>query len=63
MRDPNRIYEIITLIQKGWAKNPDFRFGQIVENLKLYIGVDDLFNIEDDKIKEKIVDYFDLDID
>ena len=60
MRDPNRIYEITTLIQNGWAKVPDWRFGQIIENLKRYIGVDDLFYIEDDELKEKIVDFFDL---
>lgn len=60
MRDPNRIYEIITLIQNGWAKVPDWRFGQVVENLKRYIGVDDLFYIEDDELTKKIIDYFDL---
>jgi uncharacterized protein YihD (DUF1040 family) len=60
MRDPNRIYEIISLIQAGWQKVPDMRFGQIIENLKRYIGVDDLFYIEDDRLKEMIIDYFDL---
>ena len=63
MRDPNRIYEIMALIQKGWAKVPDWRFGQLVENLKRYIGVEDLFYIEDDSLKEKIIDFFDLDED
>lgn len=60
MRDPNRIYEITTLIQNGWQKVNDWRFGQIIENLKQYIGVDDLFYIEDDELKEKIIDFFDL---
>ena len=60
MRDPNRIYEIVALIQAGWQKVPDWRFGQVIENLKRYIGVDDLFYIEDDELKEKIVDFFDL---
>lgn len=60
MRDPNRIYEIISLIQAGWQKVPDMRFGQIFENLKRYIGIDDLFYIEDDRLKEMIIDYFDL---
>ena len=58
MRDPDRIYEIMTLLQAGWQKVPDWRFGQLVENLKRYIGVDDLFYVEDDKLKEKIIDYF-----
>lgn len=61
MRDPNRIYEIISLIQVGWQKVPDWRLGQLVENLKRYIGVDDLFYIEDDELKERIIDFFDLD--
>ena len=60
MRNPDRIYEIMTLLQAGWQKVPDWRFGQLVENLKRYIGVDDLFYVEDDKLKEKIIDYFDF---
>ena len=61
MRDPNRIYEITVLVQKGWAKVPDWRFGQLIENLKRHIGTDDLFYIEDDELKEKIIEFFDLD--
>lgn len=60
MRNPNRIYEIMTLLQAGWQKVPDWRFGQLIENLTRYIGVDDLFYVEDDKLKEKIIDYFDF---
>lgn len=60
MRNPDRIYEVMTLLQAGWQKVPDWRFGQLVENLKRYIGVDDLFYVEDDKLKEKIIDYFDF---
>lgn len=60
MRNPNRIPEIMKLLQWGWQKVPDWRFGQLIENLKRYVGVDDLFYIEDDKMIEKIVDFFDL---
>lgn len=60
MRDPNRIYEIMVLLQKGWTKVPDWRFGQLVENLKRYVGVSDLFYIKDDELKEKIAEFFDL---
>jgi uncharacterized protein YihD (DUF1040 family) len=60
MRDPNRIDTILTLLQQGWAKVPDWRFGQLIENIKRYIGVDDLFYVEDDKLIEKIIDFFDL---
>lgn len=61
MRNPDRIPEIITLLQLGWQKVPDWRLGQLIENLKRYIGTDDLFYIEDDKMIENIRDYFDLD--
>jgi uncharacterized protein YihD (DUF1040 family) len=60
MRDPNRINTILTLLQQGWAKVPDWRFGQLIENIKRYIVVDDLFYVEDDKLIEKIIDFFDL---
>ena len=60
MRDPNRIPEILAMLQQGWEKVPDWRLGQLTENLKRYIGIDDLFYIEDDEMTKKIVDFFDL---
>ena len=60
MRDPNRIPEVLSMLRQGWEKVPDWRFGQFIENLKRYIGVDELFYIEDDKMIEKIIDFFDL---
>ena len=61
MRDPKRISQMMNLIQRGWETVPDWRLGQLIENLSRYIGVDDLFYIEDDKMIEKIVDFFALD--
>ena len=61
MRNPERIIEIMTLLQKGWEKVPDWRFGQLVENFKRYIGVNDMFYLEDDELKKAIIDFFDLD--
>ena len=61
MRDPERIQEIMALLQSGWERVPTWRLGQLIENLKRYIGVDDLFYVEDDKMIESIVDFFDLD--
>ena len=63
MRDPKRIPEILALIQQGWEKVPDWRFGQIIENLRRYISTNDLFYIEDDEMIKKIIDFFDLDED
>ena len=60
MRDSNRISEVLSMLRQGWEKVPDWRFGQLIENLKRYIGVDDLFYIEDDKMTEYIIDFFDL---
>jgi hypothetical protein len=59
MRDVNRIAKIMDLIEEGWKQVPDWRFGQLIENLKRYIGVQDLFYIEDDKMEEKIKEFFD----
>lgn len=60
MRDPKRIPYILELLEKGWSQMPDIRFGQLIENLKRYIGVHDLFYIEDEQMVEYIKDYFDL---
>ena len=60
MRNPNRISEVLMMLQQGWEKVPDWRLGQLIENLKRYIGIDDLFYIEDDEMTKKIVDFFDV---
>ena len=60
MRDPKRISQVMNLIQRGWEMVPDWRLGQLIENLSRYIGVDDLFYIEDDKMMEVIAEFFDL---
>ena len=60
MRDVKRINEIIDLLMKGWQKVPDWRMGQLFENLKRYIGVSDLFYVEDDELKQKIIEFFEL---
>lgn len=61
MRDPKRISQMLELIQRGWEEMvPDWRFGQLIENLNRYIGVDDLFYIEDDKMAELIAEFFGL---
>ena len=61
MRNLDRILEIMALLQRGWEKVPDWRMGQLFENLKRYIGKDDLFYIEDKEMIKYIIDYFDLD--
>ena len=34
MRDPNRISEILEMIEKIWKKDPDLRFNQLIYNLQ-----------------------------
>lgn len=60
MRDPERIPRILSLIAEGWKKVPDWRAGQLIENLKRYSGKEDLFYIEDDELARLIIEYFKL---
>ena len=57
MRDPRRIERIVSKLELYWKEVPDWRFGQLIENLKRYSGHYDLFYIEDDKF-EQILDGF-----
>jgi uncharacterized protein YihD (DUF1040 family) len=60
MRDPKRIPAFLTLLQIYWEKVPDWRFGQLIENLKSFSGKTDLFYLEDDDFKKILKDYFEL---
>ena len=62
MRNPDRIPEIMALLQRGWQKVPDYRLGQLFENLKRYTGKYDLFFVEDEEMVQYIIDYFDLEV-
>ena len=53
MRDPNRIHEVITAVEALWNKYQDWRFMQLIINLKRTYG-NDMFYVEDDKFKELI---------
>ena len=61
MRDPKRIPEILKLLQECWENVPDWRFGQLIENLKRYIGSTDLFYIEDDRFVQYLKEFFQVD--
>lgn len=52
MRDPQRISQILSGLGAIWQANPDWRFGQLVENVfRMEEDYDHgcIFNIEDDK--------------
>ena len=50
MRDPQRITTMLDKFQLAWEKNPELRFGQIIEMIKRKSGKDDIFYIEDELI-------------
>lgn len=60
IRTPERISKVLSLINEGWNKVPDWRLGQLIENLKRYIDINDLFYIEDTKMEKYLKDFFDL---
>lgn len=57
MRDIRRIERLTDKLRLYWMEVQDWRFGQLIENLKRYSGKADLFYIEDDKF-EQILDGF-----
>ena len=61
MRDPKRIPEFLAVVQECWEKVPDWRFGQLFENLTGYCGTNDLFYVEDDKVLQNLKSFFKLD--
>ena len=60
MRDPKRIAVLLRILQIGWEKVPDWRFGQLIENFKRSIDKQDLFYIEDEDLMEELVKYFNI---
>lgn len=60
MRDPNRIKPFLETIEKCWSQVPDWRFGQLIENIKNRLLVKDLFYIEDKELEEAIKNVFDI---
>lgn len=58
MRDPNRIPAFLTFLQICWEKVPDWRFGQLIENIKSFSGKSDLFYLEDEDFKKLLKEYF-----
>ena len=53
MRDPDRIHEVITEIEKLWKRYPDWRFMQFMKNFMDWYGADP-FYMEDDKVYDRV---------
>lgn len=60
MRNPDRIKPFLETIEECWSKVPDWRFGQLIENLKRKLDIEDLFYIEDKELEETIKNIFDI---
>lgn len=60
MRNPDRIKPFLETIGKCWTEVPDWRFGQLIENIKRQLQIPDLFFIEDDKLEEKLKELFEI---
>jgi hypothetical protein len=57
MRDPKRIKLLLMEIEKQWENFPDWRLGQLIENIKRFYNIDDLFYIEDDEMLKSIENF------
>ena len=40
MRDPKRIKPLLMEIEKQWENFPDWRLGQLIENIKRFYNID-----------------------
>jgi len=54
MRDPNRIPVVLDKLREFWELYPDWRLGQLFNNLQSIIG-HDMFYMED----EMLIDFLD----
>lgn len=58
MRDQARIVRITEKLQDYWLQVPDWRLGQLLDNLRYFIGAEDLFYIEDDVLEQGLENFF-----
>ena len=60
MRDPNRIPRVLNLLGKVWAEVPDWRLGQLIENIARDMGWNDAYYMEDDDLEKELRKHIDL---
>lgn len=59
MRNPKRIDDFCEKLKEYWHKVPDWRFGQLINNIYRTYHLGDGFYVEDDKLLEFMADFFD----
>lgn len=60
MRDISRIPRIIAQLEHCWLKAPDMRAGQLIENIRSFSGIDDLYYIEDDDFETLLDEFYEM---
>ena len=60
MRNQQRIQKILDLLEKAWKKVPDWRLGQLIENIARDMGWDDAYYMEDDDLEKELRKHIDL---
>lgn len=54
MRGPNRIPRVLDLLEKAWQEVPDWRLGQLIENIARDMGWNDAYHMEDDDLEKEL---------
>lgn len=54
MRNQQRIQKILDLLEKVWQEVPDWRLGQLVENIARDMGWNDAFYMKDDDLEKEL---------
>lgn len=54
MRDLRRIRRVLALLEKEWYKVPDWRLGQLIENIARDLGWNDAFYMNDDDLEKEL---------
>lgn len=59
MRDPQRIPRVLNLLGRVWAEVPDWRLGQLIENIARDTGWNDAFYMSDDDLEKGVKELLD----
>ena len=57
MRNPERIDEFCAELAQLWHKYPDFRFGQLIEDMLAMNNIYDMYYMEDDEMLDMLQCY------
>ena len=60
MRNQQRIQKILDLLEKVWQEVPDWRLGQLIENIARDMGWNDAYYMEDDDLEKELRKHIDL---